>query len=424
MDKLVVKGGKALSGRIRISGAKNACLPIMAASLLTEEECVIMNVPDLKDVTTMIKIIESLGRKVVKRGNNITIREGKITNVRASYELVSTMRASIAVLGPLLGKYGEAQVSFPGGCVIGPRPIDLHLKGLRALGANLRTEEGYIVATAKKLKGTKIYLGGHFGSSVLATANTLMAAVLAEGETILEDAACEPELTDLVDFLVAMGAFIEGKGTPTLRVRGVKELKGVKYSIIPDRIETGTYMIASVITGGHLFLEDARAGHNLALIDKLDECGGTVKEKDGGLDVYRAGRKIHATDITTLTYPGFPTDLQAQMMSLVTIGDGISVVTEKIYPERFIHISELNRMGAGIILEGSTAIVRGVRKLSGAPVMASDLRASAALVLAGLVADGATEISRIYHLDRGYERIEQKLSAVGADIRRAREKEK
>ena len=422
MDKLVVEGGRPLTGKIRISGAKNACLPILAATLLTSDGCGISNIPDLKDVSTMMDIISALGKKAERSGDAIHIPAGEVKGVTATYEMVSTMRASICVLGPLIARYGKAKVSFPGGCVIGPRPIDLHLKGLRALGVEISIEGGYIVAEAKKLKGTKIYLGGHFGSSVLATANTLMAAVLAEGESIIEDAACEPEVQDLVNFLRAMGADIEGNGTPTIKVRGVKELKGVDYSVIPDRIEAGTYMIAAVLTGGKLFVEGARAEHNLALIDKIVECGGVVCEKEGGLEVYRGGDRIHATDITTLTYPGFPTDLQAQVMSLTTLSDGISVITEKIYPERFIHISELNRMGANIILEGSTAIIKGVKRLSGAPVMASDLRASAALVLAGLVADGQTEISRIYHLDRGYEHIESKLSAVGAKVRRVKEK--
>jgi len=422
MDKLVIEGGERLSGTVRISGAKNACLPVLAATLLTDEGCVISNAPELKDVSTMIDILNQLGRGARGERGTVEVMPGRVSNVTAAYELVSTMRASIAVLGPLLARYGEARVSFPGGCVIGPRPIDLHLKGLRALGADIQIKEGYIIAKARRLKGSRIYLGGHFGSSVLATANTLMASVMAEGETVIEDAACEPELKDLADFLTAMGARIEGMGTPTLRVRGVTELKGAEYSILPDRIESGTYMIAAVLTGGRLFLEGARAGHNLALIDKLQECGGVIEEDQGGLEVYRKGDRIHATDITTLPYPGFPTDLQAQMMSLVTTCDGISVITEKIYPERFIHISELNRMGAQIILEGSTAIVKGVRRLSGAPVMASDLRASAALVLAGLVAEGRTEISRIYHLDRGYEHIEQKLSAVGAKVRRIKQK--
>ena len=421
MDKLVIEGGHKLSGRVSISGAKNACLPILAATILTEEECTISNVPDLKDVSTMIKILDALGRNAVRSSGRVEVGAGRVKDITASYELVSTMRASIAVLGPLLAKYGEAKVSFPGGCVIGPRPIDLHLKGLRALGADIRIEGGYIMATAKRLKGAKVYLGGHFGSSVLATANTLMASVAAIGETIIEDAACEPEVADLCNFLVAMGAEIQGIGTPTIRVRGVKDFRGVDYSVIPDRIEAGTYMIAALITGGRLFLENARMEHNLALADKLKECGGVITEMENGVEVYRSGKKIKSTDITTLTYPGFPTDLQAQAMSLVTISEGISVITEKVYPERFIHISELNRMGAEIILEGSTAIIKGVKKLSGAPVMASDLRASAALVLAGLVAEGRTEISRIYHLDRGYEHIEDKLRKVGAKIERVKE---
>ncbi|MFH1665190.1 MAG: UDP-N-acetylglucosamine 1-carboxyvinyltransferase [Candidatus Omnitrophota bacterium] len=421
MDKLVVEGGRKLSGNIRISGAKNACLPILAATILTDEKCVISNVPDLKDVKTMIEILRAFGRQVTREEGTITVDAGELKNVTASYDLVSTMRASVAVLGPLLARYGEANVSFPGGCVIGPRPIDLHMKGLRALGADIRVEGGYIVASAKRLKGSKIYLGGHFGSSVLATANTLMAAVLADGETVIVGAACEPEIVDLVKFLTSMGADIEGKGTPTIKVRGVRKLTGVEHSVISDRIEAGTYMIAAVITGGRLFLEGARPEHNIALIDKIQECGGIVEERSGGIEVYRVNKRVRATDVTTLTYPGFPTDLQAQMMSLVTVCEGISVITEKIYPERFIHISELNRMGAEIILEGCTSIIKGVAKLSGALVMASDLRASAALVLAGLVAEGRTEISRVYHLDRGYEHIEEKLSNAGAKIWRVKE---
>ena len=422
MDKLLIHGGRKLEGSVKISGAKNACLPIIAATLLVDDECIIKNIPELKDVMTMIKILESLGKRVEYKNNTLVVAPGEASSVVASYELVSTMRASIAVLGPLLAKYGEAKVSFPGGCVIGPRPIDLHLKGLRALGAKIEVKEGYIIAKAiPKLKGAKIYLGGHFGSSVLATANTLMASVLAEGKTIIENAACEPELIDLANFLNVMGAKISGVGTPTLRIEGVKKLtNNGEYTIIPDRIEAGTYMIASIVTNGRLFLEGADTEHNLALIDKLEECGGCVLEKKGGIEVFSRTDKVQVTDVTTITYPGFPTDLQAQMMSLVTICDGISVITEKIYPERFIHISELNRMGAEIILEGSTSIIKGVKKLSGAPVMASDLRASAALVIAGLIAEGKTEISRIYHLDRGYEHLEKKFSNVGAKIERVK----
>lgn len=421
MDKLLVEGGRPLKGNIKISGAKNACLPLLAAMILTEGQCTLRSVPDLKDVNTMINILASMGKTFEKEGDVLKVLGGRLKSVTAAYEMVSTMRASIAVLGPLLAKYGEARVSFPGGCVIGPRPIDLHLKGLKALGAQIRIEEGYIIASAKKLKGARIYLGGHFGSSVLATANIMMAATLADGETIIEDAAGEPEVADLANFLVSMGADIKGIGTSTVKVRGVKELKGADHTIITDRIEAGTFMIAAVMTDGRLFLENARPDHNLALIDKLTECGGVVEEKQGGIEVYRAARTVHATHITTLSYPGFPTDLQAQMMALTTLSDGISVITEKIYPERFIHISELNRMGAEIMLEGSSAIIKGVKRLSGAPVMASDLRASAALVLAGLVAEGKTEIARIYHLDRGYEHIEQKISSVGGKVKRIKE---
>jgi len=421
VDKLVIEGGVPLSGNIRISGAKNSCLPILAATLLTDDRCVIRNVPDLKDIYTMIEILRSFGCKVTKTGNTVEVAQGGIKNVIAAYELVSTMRASISVLGPLVSRYGEAKVSFPGGCVIGPRPIDLHLKGLKALGAKIRIEEGYILAEGKELKGSRVYLGGHFGSSVLATANILMTAVLTKGETVIENAACEPEVLDLSAFLVKMGAEIEGAGTPTIRVRGVKCLKGAEHEVIPDRIESGTYMITAVATNSRLFIENAIIEHNLALVDKLTESGGRIEEKPGGVEISRETDRVQAVDVTTLTYPGFPTDLQAQMMSLVTVSSGISVITEKIYPERFIHISELNRMGAEIILEGSTSIIKGVNKLSGARVMASDLRASAALVLAGLVAEGKTEISRIYHLDRGYEHIEDKLSAVGAKVLRVKE---
>ena len=421
MDKLVIEGGRKLSGSVQISGAKNACLPLLAATLLTEEKCEISNVPDLKDVSTMLEILEGMGRRVKKSDGKIELSGGNKSKVTARYDLVRTMRASIAVLGPLLAKYGEAKVSFPGGCVIGPRPIDLHFKGLRALGADLKVEEGYIVAKAKTLRGTRVYLGGHFGSSVLATANTMMAAVMAKGETIIEDAACEPEVTDLADFLIKMGSKIKGAGTPTVRITGVKSLCGVKHSVISDRIEAGTYMMAALITDGKLKITGMNIEHNIALVDKIREIGGLVEEFPGGVTVSRLTRKLKPTDVTTFTYPGFPTDLQAQMMSLVTLSAGISVITEKVYPERFMHISELNRMGADIILEGATAIVRGVNRLSGAPVMASDLRASAALVLAALVAEGKTEISRIYHLDRGYECLEKKLSKVGSKIKRVKE---
>jgi len=421
MDKLVIYGGSRLRGAVSISGAKNAALPIIAASLLTDETCVINNIPDLKDIDTMLEILLALETSVERKKSSVII-SGRSGNVKAPYSLVSTMRASVCVLGPLLAKNKEAQVSFPGGCIIGTRPIDLHLKGLESLGAEIKIKSGYIVAKAKKLRGAKIYLGGHFGSSVLATANTMMAATLAEGTTIIENAACEPEIVDLADFLIAMGAKISGHSTPTVRIKGVKKLHGADYTIIPDRVEAGTYMLAAAITGGDIFLKNARPAHLLAVMDKIRECGVLVNERKNGIRVSRLGkRKIRPTTVTTLPYPGFPTDMQAQMMSLFCLSDGISVITEKIYPERFIHVSELGRMGARIIIEGPNAIIKGVKRLSGADVMASDLRASAALVLAGLVAKGKTSVRRIYHLDRGYERLDAKLAGVGARIRREKE---
>jgi len=420
MDKLVIEGGKPLRGTVKISGAKNACLPIIAATLLTDEKCVIKNVPDLSDVTTMLRLIRALGMDTTLEGDTITVTPGADRNCVAPYELVSTMRASVCILGPLLGKMKKAEVSFPGGCVIGPRPIDLHLKGIKALGAKVEVEEGYIRTTAKNLRGCHIYLGGHFGSSVLATANIMMAATLAKGTTVIENAACEPEVVDLANFLQKMGAKIKGVATHRIEVTGVKKLKGVTYSVIPDRIETGTFIIAAGITKGEVTLKNTQFDHLNCVIDKLREAGLHIKTKKDEIFV-KYKKRVKPMDITTLPYPGFPTDLQAQITSFMSVMDGISVATEKIYPERFIHISELNRMGADIKLEGPTAIVRGVKHLSGARVMASDLRASAALVLAGLVAKGKTEISRIYHLDRGYERIEDKLNSLGAKIWREKE---
>jgi len=421
MDKLVIEGGPRLEGTIEISGAKNAALPIMAASLLTDEPCVIKNVPALRDIDTMIKILRELEIRVERKKGSVSIK-GPAGSVTATYGLVSTMRASVCVLGPLLAKKKVARVSFPGGCVIGPRPIDLHLKGLEALGAQIKIKSGYILARAKKLKAANIYLGGHFGSSVLATANTLMAATLAEGTSVIENAACEPEVVDLANFLIAMGAKIEGHSTPTIRVRGVKKLHGANYEIIPDRVETGTYMIAAAATGGDIFLKNARPQHLMAVIDKMRESGTDITERPSGIRVRRSrGKRIKSVTVTTLPYPGFPTDMQAQIMSLLCLADGISVITEKIYPERFIHVSELSRMGAHILLEGPNAIIKGVGGLSGADVMASDLRASAGLVLAGLVARGKTKIHRIYHLDRGYEHLDRKLNAVGARVWREKD---
>jgi len=330
------------------------------------------------------------------------------------------MRASICVLGPILAKLKHAEVSMPGGCVIGPRPIDLHIKGLRAIGADIKIEHGYIVADAKRLKGARVYLGGSFGSSVLATANIMMAATLAKGRTVIENAACEPEMTDLANFLIKMGAKIKGQNTPILEIEGVNSLHGAEYSVINDRIEAGTFMIAAAITSGDVVIKNARVGHLGAVIDRLSNAGIKVTNVKEGLRV-RTTRSLKPVDVTTFPYPGFPTDMQAQMMALMSITRGISVITEKVYPERFMHVSELARMGAQIILEGGRAIVKGVSRLSGAPVMASDLRASAALILAGLVAKGKTEIARIYHIDRGYDTIEEKLEKLGAKIKREKE---
>ncbi|MDD3905396.1 MAG: UDP-N-acetylglucosamine 1-carboxyvinyltransferase [Candidatus Omnitrophica bacterium] len=421
MDKLVIEGGRRLEGAVTISGAKNACLPILAAALLSDEKSVIHNIPALRDMSTMLKILKNFGVRVQQDGSTVMVEPHGYKKYAAPYELVSTMRASVCVLGPLLAKQRRAEVSFPGGCVIGPRPIDLHIKGLRALGADIKVERGYIIADGKRLRGGNVYLGGHFGSSVLATANTMMAATLARGETVIENAACEPEVVDLTNFLVNMGAKIKGVGTHTLIIEGVKKLHGAEHHVISDRIETGTYILAAAITKGDITLKGASADHMVALIDKLTEAGLEIKKTASGLRV-RYTKRLKPMDITTLPYPGFPTDMQAQFMSLMTVTDGISVITEKIYPERFIHISELSRMGAEILLEGASAIVKGVKNLSGAPVMASDLRASAALVLAGLVAKGRTDVHRIYHLDRGYENIEAKLRSLGAKVWREKEK--
>jgi UDP-N-acetylglucosamine 1-carboxyvinyltransferase len=420
MDKLVIEGGRRLSGTVKISGAKNAALPILAATLLTDEKCVISNIPLLRDVLTIVKILRSLGLKVQMQDNQVIVHPNKYEGYTASYKLVSTMRASICVLGPLLAKKALARVSLPGGCIIGPRPIDLHIKGLSSLGAKIKIEHGYIIAEGSKLKGARVYLGGPFGSSVLATANVMMAATLTAGKTIIENAASEPEIVDLANFLVKMGANIKGQKTHTIEIEGVKRLHGAEHRIINDRIEAGTYILACAITGGQVEIKGACLGHLGALIDKLEYVGVVIRNVGDTIFV-KSARRPHSADITTLPFPGFPTDLQAQMMALMCVANGISVVTEKIYPERFMHISELNRMGAKIFKEGPSAIITGVPKLSGAPVMASDLRASAALVLAGLVASGRTEISRVYHLDRGYERIEKKLSQLGAKIWREKE---
>lgn len=421
MDKLVIEGGVKLKGEVVVSGSKNSVLPILAATLLTDAPCVIRGVPNLRDVNTMLKILRSLGKFAdLDKGVVRVTANTKAESWSADYKLVSTMRASFCVLGPLLAKHKQAKVSLPGGCIIGVRPVDLHLKGLKALGASIEVDGGYVIARTRQLKGEHMYLGGEYGSSVLATGNVMMAACLAKGKTIIESAACEPEVADLAEFLIKMGAKIKGHGTPIIEIEGVAHLRGCDHRIIPDRIEAGTFMLASLITDGDLAIRNVQPSHLFAVIDKLKEAGVTIRHSDGLMRLSRK-KDIKAISVNTLPYPGFPTDMQAQVMSLMCITPGISVITEKIYPDRFMHVAELNRMGAHIHREGPHAIVEGVKKLSGAPVMASDLRASACLVLAGLVAKGKTSISRIYHLDRGYEMIEKKLEACGARIWREKE---
>ncbi|HEU5070755.1 MAG TPA: UDP-N-acetylglucosamine 1-carboxyvinyltransferase [Verrucomicrobiae bacterium] len=416
MDSLMIKGGVPLAGEVQISGAKNAVLPILAATLLTEEPCVIRRVPRLSDVKYMGEILRWLGADVKIEGDTVRVQARKIKGM-ADYELVRKMRGSICIMGPLLGRLKRARVSLPGGCVIGARPINLHLKGFESLGAKITIEAGYVQAAARRLLGTEVFLGGRAGSTVLGTANVMMAAVLAEGVTVVESAACEPEVVDLANFLIAMGAKITGAGSPTLIITGVKQLHGAEHEVIPDRIEAATFAIAAAATDGEVTLKGARADHLHAVLDKLRSAGVAVTRRGNDMIVKRAGR-LRAVDVTTLPYSGFPTDVQAQMMALLTLAPGISIITERIFESRFMHVSELSRLGADIEIEGPSAIVKGGRPLSGAPVMASDLRASAALVIAGLAAKGTTSVSRIYHLDRGYENIDGKLRRLGARIER------
>lgn len=418
MEKVVITGGVPLRGSVQISGSKNAALPIIAATLLTEEKCIIRNVPNLSDIDTMCQILRWLSVEVTHHK-----REG-VLEVQAQhplgivlYDLVRKMRASVCLLGPLLGRLHNCKVSLPGGCVIGDRPIDQHIKGLRRLGAEVVVEKGYVHARCKELVGTDVFMGGRFGSTVLGTANVLMSAVLARGTTYIESAACEPEIEDLANFLNAMGARIKGAGSHIIEVEGVERLHGADYTIIPDRIEAGTFMAAAAITGGEIEIKGARAEHLHAVRDKLEEAGVDIVRTNGTIRV-KGGGNLKPVDLITMPYPGFPTDMQAQMSALMTITPGISVITEKVFPNRFMHISEMARLGADAAIEGNSAIIKGVSRLSGAPVMASDLRASAGLILAGLAAEGETEVSRIYHLDRGYEKIDQKLRALGAQIER------
>ena len=419
MEKLIVTGGAELNGTISVSGSKNASLPILAATLLTKEPCTIRRVPDVSDTNYMLQILRSLGADVERASGTVTVCAENI-HADAPYDLVRKMRASICVMGPLLARLLEGRVSLPGGCVIGDRPVDLHLKGLAELGADVSVAGGNIIIKAENgLQGKRIHLHGKHGPTVLGTDNLIMAATLAQGTTIIEEAACEPEVTDLVDFLNRMGARIQGAGTRTITVEGVHQLHGADHTVIPDRIEAGTFVIAAAMAGKKVSVRRARADHLEALFGVLQESGYSI-EVDG--DRITTGRISNPTgcEIITEPYPGFPTDMQAQLTSLFATVPGISVITEKIFPQRFMHVAELNRMGANIQLEGATAIVKGVSKLSGAPVMASDLRASAALVLAGLCAEGETEINRLYHIDRGYEHIDEKLMALGADMRRER----
>jgi UDP-N-acetylglucosamine 1-carboxyvinyltransferase len=425
MDMFVVRGGKPLKGRVRVSGAKNAALPIMAASLMADGPITLYDVPDLVDVRTLSLLLGTLGVISERQADNsLRLEVIDSSSVVADYELVRRMRASICVLGPLLARRGRATVSLPGGCNIGDRPIDLHLKGLKALGADIRIERGYVIATAKKLRGARVFLGGSFGSTVTGTCNVMAGASLADGVTTIESAACEPEVADYGRLLNAMGAKIEGLGTPFLRIEGVPSLSGAEHHVIPDRIEAATLLIAGAITRGEVSIENVCTHHLSAVLDKLHEVGVRVGITDDPAGSDRStlqvfpGQKLTPTECSALPYPGLPTDVQAQFMALLSRADGISVVTDKVFPDRFMHVAELVRLGASIHREGQSAIISGTETLRGACVMASDLRASAALVLAAMAADGESVIRRIYHLDRGYEQFETRLNSLGADIRR------
>jgi len=417
MDKLIIKGGTKLKGVVQVSGSKNAALPILVSTILAPGVNNISNVPFLRDINTTIKVLESLGARVEGNGHEVTVDTTGINSHEATYDLVKTMRASVLVLGPLLARFGKARVSLPGGCAIGARPINLHLKGLQALGAEIVLEHGYVEATAKRLKGARINFDV---STVGGTEHLMMAAATAKGETVLENAAREPEIIDLGMILNSMGARIEGAGTDTIRIQGVSGLSPTSYEVMPDRIEAGTFMIAAAITGGDIRIKGMKLEHLDALVFKLQDAGVEISSRDNVVRV-KGPRKIKAVNIKTRPYPGFPTDMQAQFMALMCKADGASVVSENIFENRFMHVAELLRFGADIVIEGNVATIKGVKKLSGAPVMATDLRASASLILAGLAADNTTEVSRIYHLDRGYEFIEKKLAGLGADIVRVKE---
>lgn len=424
MDAFRILGGTRLSGRIAVDGSKNASLPLMAAALLADEPVTLRRVPDLSDIRNMGGLLRELGCDVVGDDGTMTITTVDPTCSHARYDIVKTMRASICVLGPMLARRKHAQVSMPGGCAFGDRPVDLHLRGLKALGARIELRGGDIIASCDRLRGATIFLGGAFGSTVLGTANVMSAATLAQGRTIIESAACEPEIADLAMLLNAMGARITGAGTPRIIIDGVEQLGGADHTVLPDRIVAGTYAIASAITNGDVIMDDFPYDHLLAVIDTLNTMGVHVKRLNRGGDPRRctvqvtSERLLRPVIFTTQPYPGFPTDLQAQMMAILAIADGNSIINEKIYPERYMHVAELSRMGAQLVRQGPTVIVQGVSRLFGAPVMASDLRASASLVLAGLAAEGETEVSRVYHLDRGYVRMDETLNALGANVER------
>lgn len=418
MDKLLITGGNPLFGELRMSGAKNAALPILAATLLSEKPVLIGNVPHLHDITTTMELLGRMGvHLVIDEKLNIEVNSSSIQTFTAPYELVKTMRASILVLGPLLARFGKAEVSLPGGCAIGTRPVNIHLEGLTAMGAEINVSNGYIHATANRLKGCRLVLDL---VTVTGTENLMMAAAVADGVTIIENAAREPEVVDLADFLNAMGAKIHGAGTDILEIEGVKSLsgEGLHYQILPDRIETGTYLVAAAMTGGKVKLKNTRPDLLDAVLEKLIEAGAVIECGDSWIELDMQGRRPKSVSMHTAPYPAFPTDMQAQFTAMNSIAEGVGIITETVFENRFMHVQEMQRMGANIKLESNTAIVRGVEKLTGAPVMATDLRASASLVLAGLVADGQTVVERIYHIDRGYECIEEKLSQLGAEIRR------
>jgi UDP-N-acetylglucosamine 1-carboxyvinyltransferase len=426
LDIFVIQGGKPLAGTVRTAGAKNSVLPILAAALLTEEPLELENVPDLSDVRTMLRILEMLGARVEHGAEGrVTIQTRPSAQPVAPWDLVRKMRASFEVFGPLLGRRGRAEVSYPGGCLIGVRPVDAHIRGFEALGARIKTQEGYVVAEAPPggLPGGEAYLATSSGSSVGATRNVMMAAVLARGKSVLTCAACEPEVVDLADCLNKMGAKVRGAGSPTIEVEGVEALHGARHAVIPDRIEAGTFVVAGAITGGKVRVEGCRPEHLTALLDALWRSGVALERGKDWIETQPRdpADRLRPTDVTTQPYPGFPTDLQAQWMALMALADGVSVITERIFPDRYMHLAELLRLGGRIRRQETAAVVEGVRALSGAAIMASDLRASAALVLAGLVAEGQTQVHRVYHIDRGYERIEERLSALGASIRRESE---